>query len=48
MLSGKMPWLDCISFGPDLIKIHTPEERLRIASTQRTWALLLETLRRLR
>ena len=48
VLSGKMPWLDCISFGPDLIKIHTPEERLRIASTQRTWALLLETLRRLR
>ena len=48
VLSGKMPWLDCISFGPDLIKIHTPEERLRIASTGRTWALLLETLRRLR
>ncbi len=48
VLSGKMPWLDCISFGPDLIKIHTPEERLRIASTRRTWALLLATLRRLR
>ena len=48
VLSGKMPWLDCISFGPDLIDIHTPGERLRIASTARTWALLLETLRRLR
>ena len=48
ILSGKMPWLDCISFGPDLIDIHTPAERLRIASTRRTWALLLETLRRLR
>ncbi|MBQ3481662.1 MAG: aminoacyl-histidine dipeptidase [Oscillospiraceae bacterium] len=48
ILSGKMPWLDCISFGPDLTNIHTPRERLHIASTQRTWALLLETLRRLR
>lgn len=48
ILSGKMPWLDCISFGPDLIDIHTPAERLRIGSTQRVWALTLETLRRLR
>lgn len=48
VLLGKMPWLDCISFAPDLIDIHTPCERLRVASTQRTWALLLETLRRLR
>jgi dipeptidase D len=42
-----MPWLDCISLGPDLMDIHTPAERMRIASTARTWALLLETLRRL-
>ena len=48
ILSGKMPWLDCISFAPDLLDIHTPCERLRIASTRRVWALLLETLRRLR
>ena len=48
VLTGKMPWLDCISFAPDLLNIHTPCERLRIASTQRVWALLLETLRRLR
>ena len=47
VLTGKMPWLDCISFAPDLLNIHTPCERLRIASTQRVWALLLETLRRL-
>ena len=48
VLTGKMPGLDCISFAPDLRDIHTPCERLRVASTQRTWALLLETLRRLR
>ena len=48
ILSGKMPDLDCISFGPDLTNIHTPRERLHIASTERTWALTLETLKRLK
>ena len=48
ILSGKMPDLDCISFGPDLTNIHTPRERLHIASTERTWQLALETLRRLK
>ena len=48
ILSGKMPDLDCISFGPDVVNVHTPRERLRIASTWRTWALLKETLRRLK
>ncbi len=48
ILSGKMPDLDCISFGPDVVNVHTPRERLRIASTWRTWALLRETLRRLK
>ena len=47
ILSGKMPELDCISFGPDLTNIHTPGERLHIASTERTWLLTLETLKRL-
>ena len=48
ILSGKMPDLDCVSIGPDVIGVHTPAERLRIASTWRTWALLRETLRRLK
>ena len=48
ILSGKMPDLDCISFGPDLTNIHTPRERLHIASTERTWYLTLETLKRLK
>ena len=48
ILSGKMPELDCISFGPDLTNIHTPRERLHIASTERTWRLTLETLKRLK
>jgi dipeptidase D len=43
-----MPELECISFGPDIVNDHTPRERLRVASTWRTWALLLEGLRRLK
>ena len=48
ILSGKLPELDCVSLGPDLTDIHTPRERLHIASTQRTWKLVLETLKRLK
>ena len=48
ILSGKMPDLDCISIGPDVVNVHTPQERLRVASTWRIWALLKETLRRLK
>ena len=40
--------LDCVSIGPDLTEIHTPRERMHIASVQRTWALLTETLRRMK
>lgn len=47
LFAGKLPGLDCISLGPDMEAIHTPGEKLHIASTQRTWALLRETLRRM-
>ncbi len=36
--------MDMISFGPDLIHPHTPEERLNILSTERTWNLLVDIL----
>lgn len=48
LLTDKLSGLDCVSIGPDLTEIHTPRERMHIASVQRTWALLTETLRRLR
>lgn len=48
IISGHMPWLDCISFGPDLKDIHTPRERMYIHSVERTWRLLRETLKRIR
>ena len=48
VLSGKIPQLDCISYGPNLTGIHTPEERLHIASTKRVWQLTLEILKHLK
>lgn len=44
ILSGKIPDLDCISFGPDILDIHTVSERLDIASAARTYQLLLKVL----
>jgi len=48
LLCGKLPGLDCVSFGPDLREIHTPRERMSIASVQRVWNYTLEVLRRCR
>lgn len=46
ILSGKIPDLDCISFGPDLMDVHTPQERMRISSVARVWNLIVEFLKR--
>lgn len=40
ILSGKLEGLDCISFGPNQIDIHTPNEHLEIASVERVWEFL--------
>lgn len=48
LFSDKLPGLDCVSIGPDIDEIHTFREKLHIASTQRTWALVTETLKRLK
>ncbi|WP_018527780.1 aminoacyl-histidine dipeptidase [Alkalispirochaeta alkalica] len=39
--------MDMISLGPDLVGVHTPEEKLHIASTGRTWEFLLKFLQSL-
>ena len=46
IFAGKLPGLDCVSIGPDMEHIHSPKERLNIASTRRTWELLCEVLAR--
>ena len=42
--AGKMPGLDCVSIGPDVRDVHTPNETLSISSVQRTWNLVSEVL----
>lgn len=48
LFAGKLPGLDCVSFGPDMKDIHTTKERMDIASVQRTWTYVLEILKRLK
>ena len=48
IFAGKLPGLDCISFGPDLTEIHTCREKLYISSVQRLWTMVLETLKRMK
>ena len=40
----KIEGLDAVSIGPDMIAIHTPDEKLSISSTARTWEYLLSVL----
>ncbi len=48
IFAGKLPGLDCISLGPDLTEIHTCREKMHIASVQRLWTMVLETLKRMK
>ena len=47
LFCGKIADLDCISIGPDIEKIHSPEECLDTHSAARMYKVLLETLRNL-
>lgn len=48
LFCGKLKGLDCISIGPNLIDIHTPKEKMEVKSVERTWNLVLETLKRMK
>lgn len=37
LLSGKLEDLQCISIGPDMVDVHTPNERISISSVARVW-----------
>jgi dipeptidase D len=47
VIGDKVGDMDMISFGPDMSGVHTPDERISISSTERTWELLLDILRAL-
>ena len=45
LLAEKLPGLDCVSIGPDMLDIHTADERMSIASMSRTWEFVKAILR---
>ena len=48
LFCGMLPGLDCISYGPDMKDIHTPQESMDVNSVLRTWNFTLEVLKRLK
>ena len=44
LIGKKIPDMDMISIGPNLLDIHTPQERAEIASIERVWKFLLHIL----
>ncbi len=47
ILLEKCPRLDAVSFGPDIMDIHTTKERLSISSVERTWKYLVAIIEKL-
>lgn len=44
ILSAKIEGLDCISLGPDMYDVHTPDEKISIPSIARVWEFLKAVL----
>lgn len=44
----KYPDLDMVSIGPQMYGVHSPDERLSIHSTQKSWEWLVEILKKCR
>lgn len=45
ILADKIDGFDAVSIGPDIYDIHTPSEKMNIASVQRTWKYILDILK---
>jgi dipeptidase D len=44
IIGGIYPNLDMVSFGPTIRHPHSPDEKVNIASVQKFWDFLVETL----
>lgn len=47
IFTSRIPNLDCISFGPNLLDIHTSKERMEIKSVERVYNFVLTLLEKL-
>ena len=45
ILGEHFPGMDMISFGPNILGAHSPDEKAQISSTQKFWKLLKEVLK---
>ena len=44
VFAEKIEGFDAVSFGPNILDIHTTNERLDIASVKRVWDYLIQIL----
>lgn len=44
LVAGKLPEMDMVSFGPDILDAHTPQERMNVDSFVRLWNYILRVL----
>lgn len=47
ILGTNYPEMEMISFGPNIMGAHSPDERTQISSVQKFWGLLVDTLQQL-
>lgn len=45
VIKSKLPEIDIVSFGPDIMDIHTTEERMNVNSSIRTYELVIDILK---
>lgn len=47
IFASKIPGIDIVSFGPDILDIHSPKERMNIPSAERVYNFIKEVLKKL-
>ncbi|NLC74458.1 MAG: aminoacyl-histidine dipeptidase [Clostridiales bacterium] len=48
LFAGKYPEMDMISFGPTILGVHAPGERLDLASLEKFWDLLVDVIKQVK
>ena len=44
---GKIKGLECVSICPDILDIHTPNERMELKSLEKAWNYFTEVLKKM-
>ncbi len=47
IIGSKFPGMEMVSFGPNILGAHSPDERVQVSSVQKFWRFFTETLARL-